>query len=76
VLLIVCFGLPESWPGGIYTLAAEEFCFDGKDDMDLLMLARHVLGGRLSCSTQSPFSRGCRSRRPAIAVYQMLFAGT
>jgi hypothetical protein len=42
VLRIVFSGLLKSRPSGIDTLAAEEFCFDGKDIMDLLMLAKRV----------------------------------
>jgi hypothetical protein len=47
MLRIVYPELLESRPSGIDTLAAEEFRFDGKDIMDLLMLAKHVPDGRV-----------------------------
>jgi hypothetical protein len=43
---MVCSGLLKPRPCGIDTLAAEEFCFDGKDIVDLLILAKHVSDGR------------------------------
>jgi hypothetical protein len=46
MLCIVCSRLLKPGPSGIYTLAAEEFCFDGKDIMGLLVLAKHVSDGR------------------------------
>jgi hypothetical protein len=45
-LRIARSGLLESRPSGIHTLAAEQFCFHGKDILDLLILAEHVTDGR------------------------------